>query len=144
MDRRAVAQCDAVAAKGYGPRSFELSGLNLDPSHVAPKIRWLAENQADIYARSRWFLLPCSYVGFVLTGEVAVDYANASSALLMDVRSRDWSAELCAAFDVPVERLAPIKPSNAILGGLKADIAAKLGLTPGLPVTVGTGDEHAA
>jgi len=144
MDRRAVAQCDRVAEKQSPRQLFELSGLNLDPSHVAPKIRWLADNEPDVYEKTQAFLLPCSYVGHYLTGEFGVDYANASSTLLMEVRRKQWSEELCAAFNVPADRLAPILPANALLGALRADIAATLGLKAGTPVTVGTGDEHAA
>ena len=42
-----------------------------------------------------------------LTGELGVDYANASSTLLMDVAERAWSPELCRLFSIPPERLAP-------------------------------------
>ncbi len=144
MDRRAVAQCDAVAAQHDSAHLFQISGLNLDPSHVAPKIRWLAENEPGQYDRARHFLLPGSYVALALTGELGVDYANASSTLLMDVRTRAYSPELCAAFEVPADRLAPILPADAVLGGLRPAAAREMGLSPGIPVTVGTGDEHAA
>ncbi len=61
MDRRAVPQCDAVAKTTDPAHLFQLSGLNLDPSHVAPKIRWLAENEPDHYEQAAHFLLPGSY-----------------------------------------------------------------------------------
>ncbi len=144
MDRRAVAQCQAIEKEQSSRHLFDLSGLNLDPSHVAPKIRWLADNQPEIYEKARAFLLPGSYVSYYLTGESGVDYANASSTLLMDVRQRRWSDELCAAFDVPRDRLSPILPANNIQGALRASVADRFGLKPGTPVTVGTGDEHAA
>jgi xylulokinase len=144
MDRRAVAQCDAIAAGADSARLFQISGLNLDPSHVAPKIRWIAENEPDVYAQAAHFLLPGSYVAYALTGELAVDYSNASSTLLMDVRTRDWSSELCAHFDVAPERLAPIKPAIALLGTLRPAMAQALGLSERTLVVVGSGDEHAA
>jgi xylulokinase len=144
MDRRAVPQCQAVAKTSDPASLFQLSGLNLDPTHVAPKIRWLAENEPEAYQAAAFFLLPGSYVAYHLTGELAVDYANASSTLLMDVTRRAWSAELCRLFAIPPERLAPLRPSTDILGGLRPAAAEALGLLPGTPVTVGTGDEHAA
>jgi len=61
MDRRAVPQCDAVAKTTDPAHLFQLSGLNLDPSHVATKIRWLAENEPDLYEQAAHFLLPGSY-----------------------------------------------------------------------------------
>jgi xylulokinase len=144
MDRRAVAQCEAVAQAADPAELFRLSGLNLDATHVAPKIRWLADHEPEVYARAARFLLPGSYLALALTGELAVDYANASSTLLMDVRARQWSPALAEAFGVPLERLAPLRPATDWLGGLRPRVAERLGLEPGTPVTVGTGDEHAA
>jgi len=91
MDRRATAQCEAAAQTTDPAGLFRRSGLNLDATHVAPKIRWLAENEPAVYAAARYFLLPTSFVAFYLTGELGVDYANASSTLLMDVTQRAWS-----------------------------------------------------
>jgi xylulokinase len=144
MDRRAVPQCNRVAQACDAARLFQLSGLNLDPSHVAPKIRWLADNEPDVYVRAAHFLLPCSYVAHALTGELAVDYSNASSTLLMDVRAKTWSPELCAAFEIDMDRLAPIRPATAVIGKLRPAMAEKIGLDPHTLVTVGSGDEHAA
>jgi xylulokinase len=144
MDRRAVPQCESLAQHGAPVQLFELSGLNLDPSHVAPKIRWLAENEPAHYEQAARFLLPGSYVAWWLTGEFAADYANASSTLLMDVRRRAWSPELCERFAVSMARLAPLRPATDILGTLRPALAEQLGLRPQTLVTVGTGDEHAA
>jgi xylulokinase len=144
MDRRAVAQCDAVAAAADPARLFQLSGLNLDPSHVAPKIRWITEHEPAIAAQTAHYLLPGSYVALALTGELGVDGSNASSTLLMDVRERRWSPELCALFGVDPARLAPILPATAPLGALRPAAAEALGLSPRTLVVVGCGDEHAA
>ncbi|NPV87071.1 MAG: hypothetical protein HPY45_13815 [Anaerolineae bacterium] len=144
MDRRALPQYARAAETLDADRIFRLSGLNLDPYHVALKIRWLAENEPRLYEAARYFLLPCSYVAYWLTGEAAVDYSNASSTLLMDITRRAWSAELCAGFDVPMERMPPIRPANAVIGGLRPQVAERLGLRPHIAVTVGCGDEHAA
>src|SRR5512140_3895679 len=43
MDRRAVDQCNAIAQVRSADDIFRITGLNVDPSHVAPKIRWLAD-----------------------------------------------------------------------------------------------------
>ena len=92
MDRRAVAQCEAAASQITREAVFHITGLNLDPSHVAPKIRWLADHQPRCFGRTAHLLLPGSYVAYALTGELGVDYSNASSTLLMDVRTRDLVA----------------------------------------------------
>ena len=144
MDRRAVEQCQVVEKRFDQDRVFEITGLNLDASHVAPKIRWLLDTEPRLMEQARYFLMVGSYVAYCLTGELGVDYSNASSTILMDVRKRCWSATLCEAFDIPIEKLAPILPSTSVLGRLRPKIAERMGINPDTQVILGSGDEHAA
>lgn len=144
MDRRASTQCEPARQNLGDEQIFQLTGLNLDAYHVAPKIRWLAEHQADIYERAAYFLLPGSYLAYYLTGELAVDYSNASSTLLLDVRTKTWSTRMCEAFNIDLKSLAPVKAATTTLGKLRPYIANALGLNVGTLVMVGCGDEHAA
>ncbi len=144
MDRRAVAQCEAAAGRIDRGYLFDLSGLNLDASHVAPKILWLYDNEPEVARRADRLLLPGSYVAYALTGELGVDYSNASSTLLLDVRRREWSPELCGLFGISPDLLAPVLPATAVLGELLPEMAATLGLSPHTRLVLGSGDEHAA
>src|SRR5512138_3380924 len=45
MDRRAVAECEEAGKRVPQKSIFEITGLNLDATHVAPKMRWLANQQ---------------------------------------------------------------------------------------------------
>lgn len=144
MDRRAVQQVEKVRQVCDPQQIYRLSGLNLDPYHIAPKIHWLAENQPEVFAKAKYFLMPGSYMGWVLSGELGVDYSNASSMLLMDIRSRSWSDELCQTFEIPPETLPPIYPANHVLGSLRPALAESMGLLPGTRIVLGCGDEHAA
>ena len=144
MDRRAGSQCKLVRQSLGIEQVFDLTGLNLDASHVAPKISWLAEQQPEIYDQTAYFLLPGSYLAYYLTGELAVDYSNASSTLLLDVRTKTWSAVMGHAFDVDLQRLAPLDAATTTLGKLRPTLAEKLGLSTSTIVMIGCGDEHAA
>jgi xylulokinase len=144
MDRRAAAQCDFVRQTPGREPVFHLTGLNLDASHVAPKIRWLAEQQPEIYEEAKYFLLPGSYLAYYLTGELAVDYSNASSTLLLDVRTKTWSDSMGQAFQIDLNKMAPLESATATLGNLRPEAAGQLGLSTDTMVMVGCGDEHAA
>jgi xylulokinase len=144
MDRRAVSECETVGKKISRKTIFEITGLNLDATHVAPKIRWLANHEPQLIEETTSLLLPGSYVAFALTGELAVDYSNASSTMLMDVRSRAWSQQMCDAFDIPMGLLPPIYPATQVLGTLHTETAELLGLSTSTKVILGSGDEHAA
>ena len=144
MDRRAVSQCEAAGRRISHDDVFKITGLNLDPSHVAPKIRWLGDQEPRLFGKTSHFLLPGSYVAFVLTGELGVDYSNASSTLLMDVRTRTWSQEMCDVFEIPMRLLPTIYPATHVIGTLMPDVAEQLGLSAKTKVILGSGDEHAA
>ena len=144
MDRRAGPQCEHVRQHLSVEKIFQLTGLNLDSSHVAPKIRWLADRQPEVYERAAHFLLPGSYLAYALTGELGVDYSNASSTLLLDVHTKTWSTIMADAFDIDLSKLAPLSASTATLGKLRPSVAEKLGLDVETSIMVGCGDEHAA
>ncbi|HYW28183.1 MAG TPA: FGGY family carbohydrate kinase [Gaiellales bacterium] len=144
MDRRAGAQADAAAERIDAARLRELTGCNLDPGHVAAKIAWLAEHRPDEHEAARWFLLPGSFVAWRASGEPAVDPSNASSTMLLDVATRDWSQEACAAFDVDPARLPPVLPPHRVLGPVAPWLRDAAGLDPSTQVVLGCGDEMAA
>ena len=144
MDRRASAQCEHVREYLDEQQIFQLTGLNLDATHVAPKIRWLADHHPAIYQQAAYFLLPGSYMAYALTGELGVDFSNASSTLLMDVHTKTWSDTMINAFAIDKSKLVPISAATSILGTLRPALAENLGLSAGTLVMVGCGDEHAA
>jgi xylulokinase len=144
LDRRATAQAAALAAAVGEQELFELTGLNCDASHTAPKMMWLRDAEPDVYRRTRWLLPVGSYLVGWLTGETVVDPANASSTLVYDVAAGGWSDRLLAAAGIDGALLPRIGPADAVAGELLPEPAAALGLAAGCPVVVGTGDDHAA
>ena len=144
FDRRAESQAQDLGRRVSKERLFGLSGLQLDSSHVAPKIMWLREREPEAWRRVRRLHLPGSWLVERLTGRAVVDHSNASSTLLYDVRARGWAPELLSAAALLAEQLPQIAAATDVAGGLTDDAAAALGLAPGCLVAVGCGDEHSA
>ncbi len=144
MDRRAGAQCAAAGVRLGAERLRELSGCNLDPGHVAAKVAWVRDERSEQYGAARWLLLPGSFVAWRASGQLAVDPSNASSSMLLDVSTRDWCPEACAAFEVPAERLAPVRPAHEVLGPVAPWLRDAAGIDPATLVVLGCGDEMAA
>src|SRR5690606_93373 len=69
-----------------------------------------------------------------------IEVTNASRTLLMDLRSRTWSREMCDMWDVPMEVLPTIVPSAQIV----ARTRGVPGLPDGIPISGIAGDQHAA
>lgn len=144
MDRRATAECEAAAERIDPKQLRELSGCNLDPSHVAAKIAWHSEHRSDEHAKARWFTLPGSFVAWRASGELAVDPSNASSSMLLDVATGGWSSEACDAFEVDQSRLPAVHPAHAVLGPVAGWLRDAAGLDPSTQVVLGCGDDMAA
>ena len=143
LDRRATSQADRI--DGVQPADIRrITGLNLDASHVAPKILWLREQCPDVFERAAGLLLPGSALVAWLTGERVLDHANASSTLLYDVTTQAWSPRMLDATSLDAERLGSIEAAATVVGAIRPGPAGAIGLTPATRVVVGTGDEHGA
>ena len=143
-DRRAGAECEAVSARVDPERLRELTGCNLDPGHVAPKIAWLAAQEPEIYRDAAAFAPPGSWVAWRVTGVLAVDASNASSMGLLDPRARAWADEACAAWDIDPDRLPEVLRADAVLGPALGWLLEATGLDDKTMVVLGAGDEMAA
>jgi xylulokinase len=140
-DQRTGAECAEIEARVGLERLIELTGNRALPGFTAPKLLWLRRHEPDVFAAIRHVLLPKDYVRFRLSGEAAVDAADASGTLLFDVAARRWSEEVCEALGLPLEWLPPAFESTEVAGaGDQAAGALGVGIDrPGvLSVVLGT------
>jgi len=140
-DQRTGAECAEIEQTIGLERLIELTGNRALPGFTAPKLLWVRKHEPEVWARVAHVLLPKDYVRFRLTGEHAIDAAEASGTLLFDVANRRWSGEVCEALGIPVEWLPPVCESTEI-GGAGDQQAGALGVgvvEPGpLSVVLGT------
>jgi xylulokinase len=78
-----------------------------------------------------------------LTAERAIDVADASGTLMLDVARRKWSTEVLEAAQIDVTLLPPVFESPDICGKISAAGADATGLAVGTPVVAGAGDQAA-
>jgi xylulokinase len=142
MDRRAKAECEQIRQVIADEPFYSLTGLSIDPSHMAPKIMWIRENLKNEYRAADRFLLPGNYLLFFLTGQGFTDHSNASCSMLYDLKHGEWSKHLCEILEIPVELLPEIHDSTSIAGTLNSNVAEMSGLSRAVKVAVGGGDEE--
>jgi xylulokinase len=142
-DQRTGAQCDEMRARLGKPRLIAITGNDALTGFTAPKILWVQENEPDVWARARHILLPKDYVRFKLTGDYAMDCADGAGTILFDLKTRTWSPEVLAALDIPAAYLPPTHEGPAVTGYLGPEAAEATGLSVGVPVVAGGGDQAA-
>ena len=124
-------------------RSTERTGHLPSSFHIAPKLLWLREHEPAAFARAALALQPRDLVALTLTGEAATDGTHAGATLVYDLRAGDWDGRMLGDLGLDPSLFPPIRPSGAIVGGLLAAIAARVGLPAGLPVVLGGADSQA-
>ena len=140
-DQRTQAQCDWLNAKIGEQRIIELTCNPALTNFTLTKLLWVRDNEPEIWKRFRRVLLPKDYVRLRLTGEHAMDVADASGTLMLDVAKRRWSQEMMSASGLPMSCLPKLFESPEICARISAAGAAHSGLKPGTPVVAGAGDQ---
>lgn len=141
QDRRAVRQVQALAA--HGRRVRRLTGLVLSPHYGATKLAWCLRHLPAVKQAAREGRLAAgplaSYLAAGLTEQhpCVTDPVNGLRTQLMELRTMDWSPELCELFSVPRGILPECVPNRHAFGHLQ--VAGRT-----IPLTVVTGDQPAA
>lgn len=144
MERqRTGKQCDEIRERVGKQRLIQLTGNDALAGFTAPKILWVEENEPEVFARVKHILLPKDYVRYRLTGEFAIDCADASGTMLLDLRIRNWSSEVCQLLGIPIEWLPKVFEGPQVTGTISREAAEAAGLREGTPVVAGGGDQAA-
>ena len=144
-DTSTSAQCEEIRTKlGGREKTIALGGNDILPGFTAPKILWLKQNEPHHFARLAHVALPHDFLNLRLTGNLRMEYGDASGTALLDVRHRRWSDAVCAAIDPALrEMLPPVGSSREPVGLLRRELADAWGLGE-VMVSAGGGDNMMA
>lgn len=141
-DTTTAEECAEITSALGGPRkTLAKLGNSVLPGFTAGKILWLKRHEPRNFDKLATILLPHDYLNFWLTGEAVMEYGDASGTALLDVRKRRWSQAALDAIDKGLaDKLPPLIPSDQPAGRLQPSTAKALGLSPGVLVSAGGGD----
>jgi len=142
-DVRTEKQCQELTEKIGADRLIQLTCNPALPNFTLTKFLWVRENEPENWKRVRSVMLPKDYVRFRMTGERAIDVADASGTLLLDVAHRRWSSEMLQATQIDERLLPKVYESQEVCGKISVEGSAATGLNVGTPVVAGAGDQAA-
>jgi xylulokinase len=142
-DQRTQAQCDWLNTKLGERRIIELTCNPALTNFTLTKLLWVRDNEPEIWKRFRRVLLPKDYVRLKMSGEHAMDVAEASGTLMLDVARRQWSREMMEAAGLSMNCLPRLCESPDICARVSESGAQHTGLKPGTPIVGGAGDQAA-
>lgn len=146
--RPSIIWCDSRAV-GIGEEAFAQIGSQQALSHLfnspgnftASKLRWVQQNEPDLYAQIHKFMLPGDYLALCLTGEATTTVSGLSEGILWDFQEEKPADLLLEHYGISKDLIPAIKPTFAPQGHVSAQVAGELGFTAGIPVAYRAGDQ---
>ena len=141
-DTRSTPQREEIEAK-LGDEFVDITRNQPLEGFTLTKLLWVKENEPDIWAQAKYFVLPKDYVRYRMTGNLAMDYSDATGTVLLDVAKGEWSKKICDTFDIPLSMCPPLIKSVDLAGTVTPAYAEFSGLTTTTKVFGGAADNAA-
>lgn len=146
--RPAIIWCDSRGVD-TGDRAFKELGteyclkhfLNSPGNFTASKLKWVRENEPELYALIYKVMLPGDFIALKLTGEAVTTISGLSEGIFWDYLEKGISDKLLSYYGIEKELIAPLVPSFGIQGRISQEAAILLGIKQGTPVTYRAGDQ---
>ena len=142
-DQRTAEECRWLNREIGEARLIELTSNPALTNFTLTKLLWVRQHEPEIWSRVRHVLLPKDYIRYRLSGTHAIDVADASGTLLLDVARRRWSTDMLDALGLSADLLPALFESADVSAHVSADAASTTGLRQGTPIVAGAGDQAA-
>ncbi len=146
--RPAIIWCDSRAIPA-GEEAFQALGadhcfdhlLNSPGNFTASKLRWVQQNEPDIFAQVHKFMLPGDYIAMKLSGQITTTASGLSEGVLWDFVERRPALELLRHWGISESLVPDIVPTIGHQATVSDQVAAELGLKPGVKIAYRGGDQ---
>lgn len=146
--RPSIIWCDSRAVE-IGNEAFRQLGekyclerlLNSPGNFTASKLKWVKENEPEVYARIHKVMLPGDFIAMRLTGDIVTTASGLSEGMLWDYDKKTAPERLLSYYGIDASLLATVVPTFSVQGKLKKAAADTLGLKEGTPISYRAGDQ---
>ncbi len=146
--RPSIIWCDSRAVN-IGNIAFEKIGseyclnnlLNSPGNFTASKLRWIKEDEPDVFKNIYKIMLPGDFIAMKLTGEINTTVSGLSEGIFWDFQKNEISRNILDYYEIDESLLPDIVPTFSIQGYLTKSAAEDLGLKEGVVVAYRAGDQ---
>ncbi len=146
--RDAIIWCDsravAIGNKAYNDLGKDVCGaqfLNSPGNFTASKLKWVKENEPEIYDKIYKYMLPGDFISYQLTGEIATTKNGLSEGILWDYKNNTVASKLLNYYGIDQDLTPSIVENFSVQGAVHELAAEATGLPKGIPVTYRAGDQ---
>ncbi|MBN2519831.1 MAG: carbohydrate kinase [Bacteroidales bacterium] len=146
--RPSIIWCDSRAVE-IGNKAFnEIGGenclnslLNSPGNFTASKLKWVKDNEPELYKKIYKIMLPGDYIAMRLTDKINTTVSGLSEGIFWDFQKNEVSRMLLDYYGFNPEFIPDIVPTFDDHGKLTAEAASDLDLVPGIQITYRAGDQ---
>jgi xylulokinase len=146
--RPSIIWCDSRAV-ATGNEAFQSLGsafclshyLNSPGNFTFSKLKWVKDNEPELFECIYKVMLPGDYIAMRLTGDVTTTISGLSEGIGWDFSCASLATDLLDHYGIPTSMLADIVPNFGLQGKVNADAASLLGVAEGTPVSYRAGDQ---
>ncbi|MBO0995143.1 xylulokinase [Bacillus sp. SD088] len=139
-DTRTTAECQQIYEQVGKDRLLAITKNPALEGFTLPKILWVKKHEPDIFAKATTFVLPKDYIRYKLTGHIHMDYSDAAGTLLLNIREKAWSEEICNLVGIDPALCPPLIEASDEVGTIQAEMAKATGLSSSTRVFAGGAD----
>lgn len=146
--RPSIIWCDSRAVE-IGNQAFDQIGhdtclkslLNSPGNFTASKLKWVKDNEPEVYAKAKKMMLPGDFIAMKMSGEIKTTISGLSEGMLWDFENEKVASFLLDHYGISEDLIPEIVPSIGEQGKLSAVAAQELGLTEGISIGYRAGDQ---
>ena len=123
---------------------YEITGVQFMEINTAFQLLSLKENDPDFLDRTGGILMMPDLFHYFLCGAKVAEISSASTAQLLDARTKTWSKVLLDRLGLPQKIFPQLVKSGTEIGMLRKDICDELGVKPMKVIAVACHDTQSA
>lgn len=146
--RPSIIWCDSRAVEignqafiGIGEDKCVNNLLNSPGNFTLSKLRWVKENEPELFDQVYKFLLPGDYIALKLTGETTTTISGLSEGIMWDFRQHRPAEWLFDYMGISTDLVPTIVPTFSDQGTLTKMASEEIGLPEGIPLLYRAGDQ---
>ncbi len=129
----------------FGERElYAKTGVLPHAMYSVSKLLWIRENYPAIFEKADKVMLIGDYLGYLLTGERAIDYGLAARTGVFDIRGKRFAEELLSSSGISPALFSAPRPAGSVVGKISAKTAKELDLNADCLLVLGSHDQICA
>ena len=146
--RNSIIWCDGRAVD-IGNNAFDDLGhdrcaaklLNSPANFTASKLKWVKENEPDLYSKTHKAMLPGDYIAYKLSGKINTTISGLSEGIFWDFEEEKIANWLIDYYGIDIELIPEIIATFSDQGHITSKGAKETGLAEGTPILYRAGDQ---